>query len=539
MMRIMVVDDEPLTRQYLKTNIPLINSEWLVAAEAMDGCEALDVLADHAVDLVITDIKMPVMDGLALCEQLAAHSPDTKIVILSGYDEFSLAKQAIRYGVNEYLLKPIVRDELKSTLKRIAELVEKERQSTMAHKAMLHLSEDSKKQVVRNFIKAVITESNAEIQELYPMLFRMKVSLIESEALIMILVLDDETLLEKSVSRSDVSLFRYILHQVASEIMDNADSGHVSFDNNENTVVLMCGDDETSMIARCHEIFHQVAEVLQTTSQLSITAATGVCIDDILQLHISYQKARQMLGCRLAGGGGFLYDYREQSPLLKQSLVTDNAISSILSGVLDNNEMLYALGVKSYVEVMDDERLDTGRIIRYGVNLIRSLEPLRGEGTAAAVEEALKRLRAYRTMKEHEEHDKDKIRELFSDIARLFIRIAADDEQDEKEIVIRAKDYIYRHYAEPISLGLIAEKIGVTANYLSSLFHKSANESYIKFLTRVRMEQAAKLLTSGLDEKIYDISEKVGYVSVKHFSHVFKQHFHMPPGEFQEKQRKK
>lgn len=103
------------------------------------------------------------------------------------------------------------------------------------------------------------------------------------------------------------------------------------------------------------------------------------------------------------------------------------------------------------------------------------------------------------------------------------------------DIVQKAKEYIYVHYREPLSLALIAEKIGVSSSYLSNIFHKSVGESYIKFLTRVRMEQAEKLLKSTPPYKVYDISERVGYISVKHFSFIFKKYFKISPGEYQEK----
>ncbi|MNV76108.1 HTH-type transcriptional regulator YesS [compost metagenome] len=110
---------------------------------------------------------------------------------------------------------------------------------------------------------------------------------------------------------------------------------------------------------------------------------------------------------------------------------------------------------------------------------------------------------------------------------------------DEQDIVARAITYICEHYAEPISLAFIADKIGVSSAYLSSVFSQRHEEGYIKFLTRIRMEQAAKLLKQSNHYKIADIATKVGYLSSKHFSHVFKQHYGLPPGEFQEQYRAK
>src|SRR5437899_1762258 len=99
MYNLLIVDDEPLTREYLKLHIPVLHPDWHVTAEAMDGSEAWEILQKMKFDLIITDIKMPIMDGLELCRLIYERNPKQKTVILSGFDEFSLAKEAMRYGV--------------------------------------------------------------------------------------------------------------------------------------------------------------------------------------------------------------------------------------------------------------------------------------------------------------------------------------------------------------------------------------------------------------------------------------------------------
>lgn len=119
MYQVFLVDDEPLTLEYLSGIIPEIDREWTVVGAAGDGEEALEYLNHHLVHLVITDIKMPGMNGLKLAQCLKSMNPEQEIVILSGYDEFALAQQALRLEVMEYLLKPIRKAELSSVLSRI------------------------------------------------------------------------------------------------------------------------------------------------------------------------------------------------------------------------------------------------------------------------------------------------------------------------------------------------------------------------------------------------------------------------------------
>ena len=107
MYQILVVDDEQLTLDYLRITIPEQDPIWEVAHTCLDGISALAWLETHSVDLVITDIKMPEMSGLQLCQEIKKRRPGQKIVILSGYDDFKFAQEAIRYDVRDYLLKPI------------------------------------------------------------------------------------------------------------------------------------------------------------------------------------------------------------------------------------------------------------------------------------------------------------------------------------------------------------------------------------------------------------------------------------------------
>ncbi|MEX1031295.1 MAG: response regulator [Paenibacillaceae bacterium] len=538
MYRIMVIDDEPLTRTYLKVQIPLLDPQWVVEGEAMDGQEALEILQWLSFDLIITDIKMPIMDGLELCRQVSIQYPAVKIVILSGHDEFSMAQQAIQYGVNEYLLKPIVRDELRECLRRMFVILDKERQAEQAHATMLHLSADTKKQVIRNFFRAAAMDNSAEVKTLYPLLYRMKVSLIESEGAIMILALDEDLMLQKSVYLADLSVFKYILYQVVTEIIEMDNMECVSFDEEEYTIILITGEDEEEILLRCRVLHEQVNNVLFKNTGITVTGAVGSCVYDALQLHNSYQKATQMLPCRLVGGGGSVYEWNERSIMLKQIQAIDDALTSVSSGVLENNEIIYTLGIKNLLDVMELNECCGSRIVSFGYRLVSRLADALGDSSKKANETALFVLRDFQNNEGWDQQERrERIIEQYISIVHMFVQHEAGGE-DENSIVRRAKAYIYDHYAEPLSLGLIAEQIGVSVSYLSNIFHKSVNESYIKFLTRVRMEQAAKLLKSSSEEKIYDVSDKVGYVSVKHFSHVFKQFYGIPPGEYQERNHK-
>ena len=127
MYKVFLVDDEIVVREGIRSNFPWEETEFALAGEAPDGEIALSMLQDVKPDILITDIRMPFMDGLELCRQVSRTMPWIYIVILSGYDDFAYAREAISLGVKEYLLKPVSGQELRTVLERIAERIQEDK----------------------------------------------------------------------------------------------------------------------------------------------------------------------------------------------------------------------------------------------------------------------------------------------------------------------------------------------------------------------------------------------------------------------------
>lgn len=532
MLKMLVVDDEPYTREYMKIHIPLLHNQWEVAFEASDGLEALDILVDHEVDLIITDIKMPEMDGLELSKAVSEKFPNQRIIILSGFDEFSLAKEAMHYGVGEYLLKPVVKKELQEAVQRVTAEIEEEKNSQLAYNTLKNFSDASRSHIVKNFLKAVVSNSHVKIKALYPLIHRFRINLIEKEGIIMILALDEDKILNRAIPVHDIPIFQFILNEISTEMMENKNEGWVFLDNEEQTIVFLAGDSEHALIEKCIDIHSQVSAVMQKNTGFTITAAVGNTENEVLPLYKSYENARRMLLKRLVSGGNTVYSLKEDGDHLAALNEFDQIISTIQSGLLNHNEMVYFEAVKQYVDKFGSYQ--SAELYRFGAYLIQCISKLNQQFRGELTETAVNLLKSL-VIQHHEQASKDEVIHLLTTIIKIFTGEASSDSNtlNEHDAVLKAKEYIYIHYSEPLSLALIAEKIGFSTSYLSNIFHKNIGESYIKFLTRIRLEQAAKLLAVEHPMKIYEISEQVGYLSVKHFSHVFKQYFAVTPGEYQ------
>jgi two-component system response regulator YesN len=540
MYKILVVDDEPLTKEYMKKNIPLIDSRFIVTCEAMEGTEALAILKSEKIDLIITDIKMPLMDGLELSKKVSEKYPDIIIVILSGYDEFEFAKEAMRYAVKDYILKPLVKEDLLRVLNNVALDIEKINTKKLLHNTLLSLSEDSKKQISKAFLKAVVSESNVDIRIMYPILFKMKVSLIESEGTILLLKINEDSLLKKSLSLNDINLFKFILTEVATEEGENFHGSTAFLDKYDNVAILIKIDEKDNYFNKSMELFSIISSAFTEKTGLSLSFGIGEPENDVLQMEISYKKAYIMLYFRFLSGNISLSKYYIEDLVTATSKLQNinKIIRSIQSGIIDNNELLFLLSLAKYVKHI--ENLSSDSPLRYGLYIINTLKQLLPHLPEELFE------KSYAMLKPLQDYEKihltiDFISSVFNKIIYSFAKGSLESKNhiSENDIVTKAKEYIYLHYAEPISLALLADKISVSISYLSSIFHKSMGESYIKFLTRIRMEEAAKLLKVTPQLKILVVSERVGYVSAKHFSCIFKSYFNITPGDYQENYFKK
>ncbi|MCE5188413.1 MAG: response regulator [Eubacteriales bacterium] len=156
---VLAVEDEPLMRQYLADNLPLIHPSFVVTDTARDGLAALSLLEANHYDLIITDIRMPGLDGLALVERIRAMGRSIPVIILSGYDEFDYARTALRFGVSEYLLKPLKDEELHDTLVRLSGDIER-------HRSAMRLPKDLTPENISRFVASCFYETSAEQTQL-------------------------------------------------------------------------------------------------------------------------------------------------------------------------------------------------------------------------------------------------------------------------------------------------------------------------------------------------------------------------------------
>lgn len=527
MYQILVVDDEQLTLDYLRITIPKQDPLWEVAHTCLDGISALAWLETHSVDLVITDIKMPEMSGLQLCQEIKKCRPRQKIVILSGYDDFKFAQEAIRYDVRDYLLKPISLECLHTTLTQIREALDAEHQESLLTQKLLELSNTGRRQLACHFILSLIENNNTQIQSLYPVLYQMKISLLEGTGLLMVLRINEDSLLTQGIPLRDFSLFHYILYQLSMEYLsEKYPSSWVTTDQDENTLILLSADTDKDALQTAATIWQTLSAMMAGHTQVTISAGVSNSFYDIFDLPGAYQQAVAALQSRLFCPPAHLRQYSALSKeLLQKEQLLDQSLLALITAISENDSLKQQLILQSLLDMLPS--VTTAPLLLLAFYWIRRV----ASQLSCNREALLQELPDLSVLCQSPE----KALTVFSKTAAVLSPKKTEKDapvSDKNDIVTDAEQFIHTHYAEPISLALLADELHISPNYLSALFHRELGESYNKYVTRVRMEHATRLMKAQPELKMYEIAEAVGYISAKHFTCVFKQYYGITPGEY-------
>lgn len=532
MYNVLVVDDEQMMRTYLSRNINEICPAFRVTGVASDGLEAIELMKKQHFHLVITDIRMPEMDGLMLAKYIHESSSSTRVIIISGYDEFEYARTAIKYQVTDYLLKPLNDKNLLEVLNNVKEQLDNEL-NKQPLSSKIQYNRFSDEELKAALLSAILNRDNDLVLQLFGIMEQRYLSLIDSYGAIMLITVDELELLLLEKDVPDLSTYHLKLNQFCHDYCKEHDYISI-YEDHGYTLILLGAASENELKNRVYLIYDDIAKIASSNQLPSITCSCGRFVSDMMELSLSKSDAYTTLALTLK-------DLRP--PIFSDYSRTQEAFLSELNGVCDSiysdyvsfaSEKLYS-DLKLYCSFFDNDR-SFKALLRYGSYLIRyisSRSSIKSTYVKAAFNELYHSREKYLSsgaLKEGNEHG----------VLLKVVRALAGDKKvtiipETTRIAEEAKQYILAHYNEQISLSIVADNIGVNASYLSDLLHKELGEPYSKYVLRIRMEQAARLLKNNPNEKIYNIAQKVGFISSKHFISVFKKYYGVTPTSFVEK----
>jgi two-component system response regulator YesN len=516
MIKLIIADDEKWVRTTVKTLIPFQSLGISLSCEASNGIEALELCRQHEPDILVTDIMMPGLNGLELIREVRRLLPDLKIVIISGYNDFEYAKTAMKFGIIDYLLKPVDEEELLQVLERImTEIGEKVRLNKV-----LEAGEEQVRKALpvmcEAFLNELITRNSMTAENIKSELKKYNIDMPNSIYTICVTAPDENIKQEGTRSSSD----RYrLLVKRAMKRYTGAVTFSLAHDKNILVSIINNGNNKAGI----ERAFHICSAILDKKLNFSISTGISTPTHQPGMLPDIYVKACEALETRFWEGSGTLAVYH--AGLLsenKMMILSEEALNKItLNLKLSNMQtaVSYAEGICKSIQIERNMKPDIVREFfwQYLQSLIIMLNiqlPFIRHETMVTGEHPYERIKETLFISSLEACIKELLQKIFN-----FYH--DKNPLDNNNLVENAKKIIERNFAGDISLEQVAKHVHLSPAYLSELFKKETGMSFIDYKTIIRIEHAKKLLCTPT-MNISEISGKVGYSDPKYFSKLFK-----------------
>ena len=541
MLKIFLAEDEVVVRETIKRMIPWEELGFELVGEAADGEMALPLLIRQQPDLLITDIKMPFMDGLTLARLAKKEIPGLKVVILSGYDDFNYAKQAIGIGVEDYLLKPITKNALIERLSEIRSRYEHEKTQKEYYEKFQREMQAYEKNSSRDFFEALVGGS-MDMMEVYKRAEKLGLDIVAEAYNVLIFTMNCDE--DFSGQRDEYSSWE----AESLELLENFFAGHSSamlFRSNIFSYgVLLKGQRET-IEENTRACVDEIRKILsRQDGRREWFLAVGQSVERLSQIQKSYHTASRAFSQRYLYDENILY-YDEMETMEHpggQAETEDNAYlqkvdvnalnPAILQKFLSNGlqeetenfvkDYFYAIGQEPMESLVFRNYVILN--VRFSViSFIKGLGCDTNEMESADTEEVL--AESGKNMESAIAYAKKMISQA--------IEIRDQNSGNKNRSILKtAVDFIDSHYMEEdISLNTVANVANVSANHFSALFSQNMGQTFIEYLTSLRMNKAKELLRcTGMRSS--EIAGEIGYKDAHYFSYLFKKTQGMTPSDY-------
>ncbi|MGP1418195.1 MAG: response regulator transcription factor [Sphaerochaetaceae bacterium] len=524
MYKLLIVDDEIWIRQRLCETVDWKSIEIDTVLSARNGKEALEISRESHPDLLITDIRMPIIDGIGLLKNFENEGIQVKTIILSGYDEFQYAQQAMKFGVKEYLLKPIDAVQLLEAAKRCINEIKAESKQKSILESLDNQIRKNRPLLKKYYLHALLADAplgedlTADLRtSMYSdvlshiclvTLFPSRQSARETEE-------KANSFIESVLSKQFFSVERLSLHL------------------RETAYVVSSVLSLPELEEKAEAVIESIRREFGKTDNEPPMIGRGCSCESLFAISVSFRQAHQAVQ-------GFKpkYDNEELPSRDIPVILTPFALSSNLERIKARINEKDREGAKS-------EALELlGAISRQNPNPL-SLKILFSEFFYSIIKDSRELSAALRDLSivggdlVNLINGISGIESFESSIDRailLFIGYMerAMSERKPKKVIDNALDYMRKHFPEPISLCMMADMMSLNPSYFSKLFAKETGKSFVKVLKGIRMQHAVELMKDP-SLKIYEIAERCGFSDVQYFSRVFKEEEDMSPTEFRDK----
>ena len=536
-MRLLIAEDELLLRKRLVSTIDWSSYGISEVYEAEDGGEALEIALKEKPDIVITDIRMPELSGIDLMKKLNENSIFSKMIVVSGYDDFEYAQGALRMGAINYLLKPVDEEELLDSVKRCVEELKKEKnketvfdkQSAASEMLMEHIYED-----------LIFETSEKRTEELLQKLSRKEIGFPFQSAAVVNMQVREHTFFVNDKVKSDMwSVYQWLRRNLQEDCYEC----QYLYMRGSQIVLLLFGDDpEAKFMERVENWVQLILEALQKELNISLFMAAGDVTDDFSGIHRSYEMAQKKIKEKRAEEKRILA-LRNQETEQELNTRFDDVYGEydfkLLIKEIRNGDSEKAQTELQAILQSSSRRLQSADMMKLQLFYMNFINRIAGaclpECEAYADELAMQ---CMTVMRELIYIGSDTIVTEMWDCLRKFVEKLVEVYQENNGkrkhwMIDQVLQYVEENYNTALSTRDIAGRFFMNTSYFSKLFHEQMGCTFSNYLINVRVEKAKMMLTQT-NMKLYDIAEAVGYTNVQYFSTIFKEKEGLTPSAFRQ-----
>lgn len=509
-LKVLIVDDEPIARKFLRVCIDWEAAGFTISAEAGGGAEALDLMEVDTPDIVFADIQMPFMDGLTFSRIVAKQYPQVKIVILTAHQNFTYAKESVGIGVQDFLLKPINRDEVQTLVAHLREEILAEKQHWREFGVLKQKVQENQEYLKEKLLTELLTRSY-DVRNLTQKLRIFYPDGIPEQF--------QAAIFEPSDSRESEET-KLLLRMKMAELIRSRLPQDVScevFLDNRYAVILLNHSAETEFAQLCE----QMQTLLSAKLDIPISVGIGGCYVGAALMSRTYREANDALKYGQIFTPNQVVPYSNEMVVQKTAWQIDEALLSQLS-------FCVKAGLDEKAIHAARELLDGGRGAQIALQRYRMLaiDIVTNAFNAAAdigldYESFYSDAKPYITLTSLPSQDEIDER-VFHTIKKIADQIRLKRTQQSQKSFSEIEQYIRENYADPeLSLTSVAEQFYFNPSYLSRIFKKQTGQHFSEFLYRIRMKKAVELACET-EQKSYQIASAVGIRDANYFSICFK-----------------
>lgn len=520
--KIFLADDEPVIIRGLKKMINWEELNCEVIDSALNGEEAYEKIQKERPDIIISDISMPKMTGLELLRQIQEDDLDIKVILLSAYQEFQYAQEAVKFGALAYLLKPVKAAELEETIRKVQSIMHKEK-----HIELLAEEKDPLQSIFENM------NQEYEHQDLYNTFVELGIDLKEKQFIGVCFSLEEE--IKKIYPGNKYELLCFSVYKRIQEYVRNAKRGFV-IKRDDNSCNLILIFDQNALKEEMKDYMEGIANVIAEEYKMNLIIGVGDPVGDITSLKHAYKTAkfafefhffynRPMIWYANINDRKYPLSFEDYNEKYKQ------VINSIVGG---DSQLQVNEKINSLLEVIRNLHFGNryavlNRCTQFSMDLFRDLleYKLTDETYRTNLQTYLEVLRKQSTY--------ENLKEEFLKYNQIFVSTSIARYQVTDIPVIRqVKKYIKENYEKEITLNGIASMVFMNPYYFSTFFKKETGENFKNYVMGIRLKEARKILLES-DIKTYELAQRVGYTNVRQFTDKFKEIYGDSPSGYKKK----